>query len=91
MNATENHDKIIVAFTAPTSEVPHFVGRMIGHYNCPVALIDTGDGRSSPWALHLCRPATPEEAEKFWKDRALAAEEKLRRANDPAPPEGRAA
>jgi hypothetical protein len=50
---------------------------MTGYYDCPSALIDTGNGHQAAWALHLCRPATPEEAEQFWRDRALAAEEKL--------------
>lgn len=78
MNASENLGKVIVAFTAPSRETPQFIGEMIGHYECPTALIDTGDGMATPWALHLCRPATPEEAEKFWRDRAMEAEAELR-------------
>ena len=78
MNASENNGKVVVAFTAPNPQMPHFIGQMIGHYDCPTALIDTGDERASAWALHLCRPATPEEAKEFWRARALAAEGQLR-------------
>lgn len=77
MIVSENLNKVIVAFTAPNPEESHFVGQMIGCYDCPTALIDTVDGHQAAWAFHLCRPATPEEAEKFWRDRALSAEHKL--------------
>lgn len=78
MISSENCNQVVVAFTQPNPSHAHFMGVMVGYYDCPTALIvDSKDGRSSAWAAHLCRPATTEEAQEFWRDRALKAEAEL--------------
>lgn len=73
----EHVTRVVVAFCAPTPDQAHFVGEMVGLYDCPTAIVHDDYGNSKPWAAHLCRPATQEEAEVYWRNRALAAEVKL--------------
>lgn len=86
MGADSNIGKVVVAFTAPNPGRPHFVGVLQAYYACPVALIDCGDGRGAPWAMHLCRSATLEEAAEFWRRRALAAEGTIKELTSGKPP-----
>jgi hypothetical protein len=69
--------KPVITFTAPDPQGRHSMGILVGYYDCPTALIDYGDGMQHAWALHLCRAPTGEETAEYWRERALAAEQKL--------------
>lgn len=66
--------KVVIAFTGPLPNETHLAGVMVGYQADPTVLIQMGDGKQANWSAHLCREASPAEAEGYWRDRALAAE-----------------
>ena len=68
-----------VSFVTETAQGANTrTGQMIAYQADPTVVIETGDGKQRSWLASLTRPATPEEAEQFWRDRALVAERKLK-------------
>ena len=67
-----------VVVTETAQGATHALGQMIAYQADPTVVIETGDGKQRSWLASLTRPATPEEAEQFWRDRALVAERKLK-------------
>ena len=77
MVSPEDCNSVVVAFTQPNQELVHAIGLMTGYYDCPTAILERKDGQHSVLAAHLCRPATSQESEAFWRERALKAEAEM--------------
>lgn len=77
MVSPEDCNSVVVAFTQPNPGLVHAIGLMTGYFDCPTAILEKKDGQHSVWAAHLCRPATHQESEAFWRERALKAEAEM--------------
>lgn len=78
-------NKVVCAYfeSSKPEDEPNFIGVMVGFYDHPTALIDTGDGlHPHAWSGNLVREATREEEVEFWRNRAIKAEEQVERLKE---------
>lgn len=80
----QNLGDVVICTTI--SGAHHALGVMLSYCDSPTAGIDTSNNgfTDTHWRAELTRAATPMEATMFWKERAEAAERKLRDFKPPS-------
>lgn len=82
-DATDMLGRVVILSTAQGDR--YGVGMVIAIAGFPTYELEDASGDRMAWGVHLSRPATPDEAIAYWRDRACNAERALRAAKAPNP------
>lgn len=81
MSAEDDALDTVVEFGYQDGE-PRGFARVIYISRRPTYLLEMANGDTCYWPTNSCQPADPNQTADYWKNRALRAEQQLRRVQD---------